>query len=348
MINVTINGTTVSVPRKSTLLEACNAAGVSIPTFCHDERLQAHAACRICVVEVAGARGLMTACSTPAVDGMDVQTHSERVIEARRGVLSLMIANHPLDCLTCVKSGDCRLQDYCYEYGVKEPEFEGAKKNYEIDDSNPFYISDQNKCISCGRCVRVCNELQCTGAIDLAERGFDTHVATPFDVNLEGSKCVSCGNCVAVCPVGALMPKSKELFRQWETKKVRTTCSYCGVGCQMDLIVKGDTVVGAEPANGPANEGLLCVKGRFGYKFLSHPDRLTKPLIRKNGELVESSWDEAYSLVAKKMKQTKEEFGADSLVGLTSARCTNEENYLMQKLFRAVIGTNNIDHCARL
>ncbi len=348
MVNITINKKQYEASEGKTILEVCREIGINIPTLCHDDRLEPHAACRLCVVEIEGKRNLMTACSTKVEQGMVIQTHSEKVMQARRNILDLMISNHPLDCLTCKKSGSCSLQNYCYEYGITEGSYKGAKKNYAIDDSNHFYISDQNKCILCGKCVRVCSELQGTNAIGLSDRGFITKVATPFDEGLSESKCVSCGNCVSVCPVGALEPKSKEIFRLWETRKVRTTCSYCGVGCQMDLLVKGNKVVGVEPAKGPSNNGLLCVKGKFAYPFINHPDRLKTPLIKRNGKFEEATWEEAYELIRDKVNGTKSEYGADVFAGLTSARCTNEENYLFQKLFRAVIGTNNIDHCARL
>lgn len=348
MINAKINGKSVSVPEGYTIFQACESIGLNIPNFCHDERLVPHAACRICVVEVLGSRNLPTSCSTPIAEGMEIYTHSEKVIDARKGVLDLIWANHTPDCLTCEKAGNCKLQNYCYEYGVTDTSFKGERKDISKDDSNPFYYNDQNKCIMCGKCVRICSELQCTNAIGFSERGFLTRINTPFESGLENSECVSCGNCVSVCPVGALMPKSKEKFRAWEVNKVRTTCSYCGVGCQMDLLVKGDNVVGVNPANGPANKGLLCVKGKFGYKFINHPDRLKTPLIKRNGKFEKASWNEAYELIANKINETKKKYGADSLAGLTSARCSNEENYLLQKLFRAGIGTNNIDHCARL
>ncbi len=348
MVTITINKKQYEVLEGKTILEVCREIGIEIPTLCHDDRLEPHAACRLCVVEIEGRRNLMTACSTKVEQGMVIETHSEKVIKSRKNILDLMISNHPLDCLTCNKSGDCGLQKYCYEYGILEGSFKGEKKNYPIDDSNHFYISDPNKCILCGKCVRVCSELQGTNAIGLSDRGFITKVTTPFDEGLINSKCVSCGNCVSVCPVGSLEPKSRERFRKWETRKVRTTCSYCGVGCQMDLIVKGEKVVGVEPAKGPSNNGLLCVKGKFAYPFVNHPDRLKTPLIKRDGKFEEATWEEAYELIAEKIKETKNAYGSDSLAGLTSARCTNEENYLFQKLFRAVVGTNNVDHCARL
>ncbi len=348
MVTITINKKQYEASEGKTILEVCREIGIEIPTLCHDDRLEPHAACRLCVVEIEGRRNLMTACSTKVEQSMVIETHSEKVIKSRRDILDLMITNHPLDCLTCKKSGDCGLQNYCYEYGIAEGSFSGTRKDYPIDDSNHFYISDQNKCILCGKCVRVCSELQETNAIGLSDRGFITKVAAPFDEGLINSKCVSCGNCVSVCPVGALEPKSKERFRLWETRKVRTTCSYCGVGCQMELLVKDQKVVGVEPAKGPSNNGLLCVKGKFAYSFVNHHDRLKTPLIKRNGKFEEATWEEAYKLITDKIIETKEEHGSDALAGLTSARCTNEENYLFQKLFRAAIGTNNIDHCARL
>lgn len=348
MVNITINDKLYEVPEGKSLLEVCREIGINIPTLCHDERLEPHAACRLCVVEVKGRRNLATSCSTKVEKDMVVYTHSEQVIQARRDILSLLISNHPLDCLTCEKAGDCDLQSYCYEYEITDRSFKGARKEYVVDDSNPFYNSDQSKCILCGKCVRVCSELQCTNAIGYSERGFVTHISTPFENGLATSKCVSCGNCVSVCPVGALAPKKKEKFRTWEVRKVRTTCSYCGVGCQMDLLVKGEKIVGVEPANGPSNKGLLCVKGKFGYNFVNHTDRLKTPLIKRNGKFEEATWDEAYNLIKEKTNSIKESYGAESFAGLTSARCSNEENYLFQKLFRAVIGTNSVDHCARL
>lgn len=351
MIKIKINGNECMVEENITVLEACRNMGIDIPTLCHDERLDAHAACRLCVVEVEGKSTLMTSCSLKVYEGLDVQTHSEKVMKARHDILDLLYSNHTKDCLGCDKSGECKLQDYCYEYGVENGSYVGEKRALKVDMSNPFYYYNPNKCILCGKCVNVCKQLQCTSAIDMNERGFETHVGTPFEAGINKSTCVSCGNCVSVCPVGALMPKaSKQLpkARSWDTKRTKTTCSYCGVGCQLELISKDGKVIGAEPVNAKPNNGLLCVKGKFGYKFINSPDRLTAPLVRKNGKLEEASWEEAYGVIASNINRIKKEHGPDSMAGFSSARCTNEDNYLFQKLFRAVIGTNNIDHCARL
>jgi len=348
MVTLKINGQVVSVPEGKTILEAARQLGIEIPTLCHEPRLKPHGACRICVVEVEKARSLQAACSTPVFEGMNVWTETDSVVEARKEILNLLLSNHPLDCLTCNKSGACTLQYLCQKYNITGSSYQGEKNTYEIDDSNPFYTVDLNKCILCRRCVLVCSELQCANAIGVAERGFASQITPPFNRKIDESACVSCGNCVAVCPTGALTPKRKEKFSYAEVKTVRTTCPYCGVGCQMDLLVKGQKIVEIKPAFTVPNDGLLCVKGRFGYNFINHPDRLKKPLIKKNGQFQEATWEEAYQLIVEKIVEAKEKYGSDALAGLASARCTNEENYLMQKLFRGVIGTNNIDHCARL
>lgn len=348
-IQLTIDGSNVTVPSGYTLLQACEVADRRVPNLCYDKRTHAYGGCRLCVVEVQGARTLIASCTTPAADGMVVNTKSERVINARKVNLELLWGKHNNDCLTCEKSGACKLQDYCYEYGISANE--GYEKTFiqHNEESNPFYRFDRSKCILCGKCVHVCDELVGVRAIDFAKRGVDTQVVHPFDRGMEHSDCVSCGNCVSVCPTGALMEKAPAKFRNWEgVKAVRTTCSYCGVGCQMNLIVKDNEIVRVDPADKGPNSETLCVKGKFGYRFINSPERLKKPLIRKAGVLTEASWDEALSLVAEKIKENRDSHGPDSLAALTSARCTNEENYMMQKLFRAAIGTNNIDHCARL
>ncbi len=345
MISLTINGQKVEVEPGTTILQAAEKLGVFIPSFCYDPDLTLVGACRMCVVEVERARNLIASCCTPAGEGMVVHTDTERVHEARRANLNLLLANHPLDCLTCEKTGNCRLQDYCYLYGISETDFSGERKDYGFDDSNPFFIRDMNKCILCGLCVRTCHEINGVGAVGFMNRGFDTKVSAAFDDPLEDSPCVFCGMCVDVCPVGALVPKqSVGKGRPWELATVKTVCPYCGTGCGLELSVKDNEIVGVKgDTSSPVNRGQTCVKGRFGLGFLQSPERLTSPLIRKNGELVESSWEEALNLVAQKLRRTR----STELAGLASARATNEENYLFQKLLRT-LGTNNIDHCARL
>ncbi|MGL1891827.1 MAG: formate dehydrogenase subunit alpha [Spirochaetaceae bacterium] len=350
LINITLNGIAVKVEKGSTILTVCKINGIDIPTFCFDERLKSHSACRICIVEVNGQDTLLPSCSTLVAEGMNIQTHNERVINSRRDILELLWANHPNDCLVCEKSGECDLQKYSYEYDIDPDSYYSfdTKKSHKINYSNKFYINDQNKCILCGKCIRVCDELQNVNTIGFLERGQDSYVGYPLDGSYENSVCVSCGNCVSICPVGALMPKSRDKFRNWDVKKVQTTCSYCGVGCQMDLVINNDKVVRIDPVDNGPNEGLLCVKGKFAYNYINHKDRLTKPLIKKDGEFQEATWDEVLNTIVNKITQLKSKYSSDVFAGLSSAKCTNEENYLMQKFMRAVLGTNNIDHCARL
>ncbi len=348
-MEIVIDGKACKGREGQTILDIAKENGFNIPTLCHIAGLTPTGACRICVVEVEGMRNLVASCSTPATDGMVVQTNSERVVSARRFIVELLVSCHPLDCMVCEKTGDCVLQDLAYSLGVTSSSMTGEKYNYPIDSSNPFIERDYNKCILCQKCVRVCKEVQGIEAIKMTNRGFETKVATAYDTVLQESNCVFCGQCVQVCPVGALTEKkSKGLGRAWELKKVRTTCPYCGVGCQLNLHMRGEQIVRITAVEDAApNKGRLCVKGRFGYDFIYSEDRLTTPLIRENGDFREASWDEALDLVASKFKQIIAENGPDAIAGVSCARSTNEDSYQMQKLFRAVIGTNNIDHCAR-
>jgi len=349
-VRLTIDGIEVHVPAGTTVLEAARQAGIKIPTLCYDPELSKPGACRLCVVEIEGIRNLPASCVTTVAAGMVVRTNTPAIVEARTTILELLLANHPLDCLTCEKSGNCSLQEYAYEYGLRKSGFEGDKHEYPLDDTNPFILRDNNKCILCGRCIRACEEIQGRCILDFAYRGFNTKVTPALDVSMAESECVFCGSCVSVCPVGALTPKMmKGKGRHWELRRVRTTCPYCGTGCNFDLNVKDGQVVGVTSnPDSDVNGRALCVKGRFGYNFIHHPDRLRTPLIKKNGEFVEASWSEAIGLVAEKLGAIKKDFGSDALGIFSSARCTNEENYLMMKFGRAVLGTNNIDHCARL
>ena len=351
-VNMTINGRQVTAREGQTVLEAATEAGIKIPTLCHHPALKPIGSCRLCLVEISRQRTLQPACTFPVMDGAEILTHSPKVEEARRFVLELLLSDHPLDCMTCERTGSCELQDLAYEYGIQQTRFPGVQHDYPIDTSNPFYLRDYNKCILCRRCVRACNEINGVEAIGVIQRGFSSKIGTAFDGTMQDSPCEFCGMCVEVCPTGALQPKlGIGQGRAWELDKVATTCPYCGVGCQYYLSVKDGRIVGVSSKwDAPANHGWTCVKGRYGWDFVHHPDRLTKPLIRreKGGELEEAEWDEALDLVATRFKEIKEKHGPQAFGALSSAKCTNEENFAMAKFARAVMGTNNVDHCARL
>ena len=350
MPTLTIDGKLVEFTPGQTILEVAKANGINIPTLCHLKDTTPTGACRICLVEVKGARTLVASCAMPAGNGMEVKTDTETVHVSRRLNVELLLASGNHNCLTCEKNGSCKLQSLAYAYGITDIRFKGQTQQYPAETENPLIIRDFSRCILCGRCVQACNEIQVNRAIGYGYRGAASKIVTTGDKPYQESDCVFCGQCVEVCPVGALTEKKAVgLGRPWETAKVRTTCPYCGVGCQMDLHVKDGKVVKVTAADGQSNKERLCVKGRFGYDFIDSPERLTTPLIKgEDGRFQEASWDEALTLVAKKFKAIKKEHGADALAGLTSARATNEENYLFQKLFRAGVGTNNVDHCARL
>ncbi len=347
MVNLTIDGKQVRVPKGSTILEAAREAGIPVPTLCWLKKLSPIGSCRMCVVEVDGIRKPVTACDTVAGDGLVVTTQSAKLTEMRRDALKLMLVKHPLDCPVCDKGGECVLQDLVFEHGVDKVEYTVAPFQRETPTYvSPFIKQWPDRCVLCGRCVRACKEVKGIGCIQITGNGFDSYIG-PVD----GVECISCGECLSVCPVGALTDGVRETkARIWESERVRTTCGYCGVGCQLEFNVLNDGIVRVTTTDFDAapNYGSLCVKGRFGWEFVNHPDRLTTPLVRKDGELVEATWDEALGLVAAQFQAIKDEHGADALAGFASARCTNEDNYLFQKFFRAVIGTNNIDHCARL
>lgn len=354
MLNLIVNGMKISSEKKKTIVEFLKEQNIDVPTLCYDDRIENEQKCGICAVEINGE--LKRACETLIEDNMKIKTHSPKVMMERARILNNIVATHTNDCVICSKSGDCKLKKYCLEYNIhsyknnQELTYSNSEnpRAIELDSSNPFYQIDPNRCIACGNCIAVCSNLQCNNDLELKEKNGRLVVGAKKTEKINDSTCVSCGNCVSVCPVGALTAKSKKVFASENLKIVRTTCSYCGVGCQIDFSVKDNEIVDASPANIAPNDGLLCVKGKFGYKFVNHPDRLQRPLIRKNGVLVESTYEEAYEYISKKMKDIKEKFGSDAFAGLSSARCTNEDNFMFQKLFRGVLGTNNIDHCARL
>ena len=348
MVELIIDGRQVTGREGSSIIEAAADVGIDIPNLCYDKTLSVAAACRLCSVEVEGRPNLVPACATEVAEGMVVRTESEAVVEARRVILDLLLSDHPSDCLVCEQAGDCRLQEYCYRYGVRETSYEGERKQLDIEGLNELIERDMNKCILCGKCVRVCQEVQVTNAIDFAERGYEAVVSTSFDRPLDISLCRFCGQCVDLCPTGALINKQLKGTRPWERTTVRTTCPFCGVGCNFDLNVAHDKVVGVTAAyDAPVNQGSLCVKGRFHTDLIESPDRITTPLIKRNGVFEEASWDEALDLVASTLLRIKAKEGPDAIAVLSSARCTNEENYLLQRLTRAGLNTNSIDHCAR-
>ena len=386
MVNIIINGQSIQVEAGKTILQAAQAHDIEIPTLCYHKDLNPTGNCRMCIVEIKGGRFLQAACVTPVWEGMDIQTHSEKVTKDRKITLELMLANHPQDCITCDVSGECELQDLAYEYKASAPAWGSKGTRYLVDsDPNPFIRVDMNRCILCRRCVSACAEIQVRDVWGVAKRGFDEVIVPGANTTMLEARCESCGQCVAYCPTGALSNKMNYgTARAHQVKKVTTTCSYCGVGCQFDLLVKNNKVIGVQSnPNAPVNGMALCVKGRYGYDYIHHPERLTKPKVRRyllegknksdvreSGignrnmdakhdsrlpihdstlwDWVETEWDVALDITANKLMQIRDNFGADSLGFLTSAKCTNEENYLMNKLARQVVGTNNIDHCARL
>jgi predicted molibdopterin-dependent oxidoreductase YjgC len=345
MVNLSINGRKIIVPDGTTVLDAARRNDIYIPTLCDDPRLEPHGGCRLCLIQAKGMPRPVTACTTPVTEGMEVETTNELIERQRRTIVELLLSDHPNDCMVCERAGDCTLQELAYFYDIRSNRFAGERRQYTQKDLNPFIERDMEKCILCGKCVRVCDEIQGLGAIDVAGRGFTAKISPPFGKDLS---CEFCGQCVSICPTGALIGKqSMGKGRQKDVKAIETICTYCGCGCNLTLHVSRNEVVRVTSRPDTINEGWLCVKGRYGYSFINSPDRLMTPLIRKDGAFVPASWDEAFSLIAKKLSSIKQEHGPDAIGGLSSARCTNEENYLFQKFIRAGIGTNNVDHCAR-
>jgi formate dehydrogenase alpha subunit len=347
-IRITIDGKAVETTEGRTILEAALAADVYIPHLCHSPGLKPYGACRMCIVEIEGMRGMPSSCTTAAVDGMVVRSDVEQVNKVRTMTCELLIADHPLTCLTCQANQNCELQTLSSYLGIQESRLRRMTRDPkpEKDESNPFYTRDLDKCVLCGNCTRACHELRGVGAIEISGRGYRSRVAAFGDTPILESDCVSCGECVDRCPVAALTAKKETVPPSAFTI---TTCIYCGVGCGLSLGTRSNKIVQVlGDKESIVNRGSLCVKGRFGLDFVSSEDRLTTPLIRRNGHLEEADWDEALGFVAEKLKAIKEEHGSDALAGLSSAKCTNEENYLFQKFFRAGLGTNNVDHCARL
>ena len=369
---ITLNGRECDFDPGQTILQAARANGIEIPTLCYLEQAGPHGACRLCLVEVEGWEQLPASCETPAREGMRVLTHSPRVVEARREILRMLVLSGNHNCFVadldpdkwteyqlsvmssphhediCPAFGDCRLQDLVVEYGVSTEGLEPNPGPFSLDDDHPVISRDFSRCIQCGRCYQACQAVQVNRAIPAPYGRREDKPQGWFPV-VDYDLCTHCGECVQACPVGALTEKKAlGLGLAREMKKIRTTCPYCGVGCQQWLHIKDQRIVkvtGVE--NAQPNRGRLCVKGRFGYDFIHSPERLTKPLIREGDEFREASWGEALDYTARRFKEIIEKHGPDVVAGVSCARSTNEDSYAMQKLFRAVFKTNNIDHCAR-
>ena len=342
MLNLTINGRAAKVEKGKTVLDACRSAEVYVPTLCDDPDLEPYGGCRLCIVKVEGLRGLPTACTTPAAEGMKVTTEDPELLDVRRWTMQLLLSDHPLDCLTCAQCGACGLQAVAEHLGIRERVLRPLAREAKIDHSNPCFAIDMRKCILCNKCVRACDEVQHLGAIDLVKRGYASAVEPFGGGPIRESICESCGECVERCPTGALTTRN---YLKPESE-ISTVCPYCGTGCRILLGVRGNTVVSARgDHDAPVSRGRLCVKGRFGsFEFVTSPDRLKTPLIRTADGFREASWDEALSLIASEFKKHR----GDAFGGLASAKVTNEDNYVFQKFVRAAMGTNNVDHCARL
>jgi len=351
MVTLTIDGKKVKVKEGTTILKAAEELGIEIPTFCFHDKLEPVGACRMCLVEVEKMPKLQVACATPVAEGMVVKTNTPKVKAARKGVLEFLLINHPLDCPVCDKGGECELQNLVFKYGSDQSRYVEEKRKFSVDPKSkyddltvgPQIIRNMNRCILCCKCVRFITEI--AGETDLGTfgRGSRSEINILPDIPVDNPYS---GNVVEICPVGALTSKSfRYKIRVWQTKATPSICPLCGDGCNIKLWTKDDKIYRiTSRRNDLVDEGFLCDKGRFGFGFVNHPDRLTHPLVKKNGKLLPADWDEAIELVASKLRLTKEQSGADSLAGVGSPKLTNEECYLFQKFFRVVLGTNNIGH----
>ncbi|MHA1839381.1 MAG: molybdopterin-dependent oxidoreductase, partial [Candidatus Ranarchaeia archaeon] len=347
---ITIDGKQYPFKPGQTVLEAAKENGISIPTLCYHPCLPPQSACRLCLVEVEGAKTLCASCSYPVYDGMKVQTRSTRVIKARRVILELILSSHELKCVVCDKNGACELQKIAYDMGIDKSRFGVVSRGLAADHSSPSIVLDMNQCVLCGRCVAACNEVMVNEVLGIIHRGSNSVVATAFETPLKESDCVQCGACLAVCPVSAILDhQSLGRGRPFEMQKTQVVCPYCGVGCILEVNTRdGEFIRVTTDEPGHVNGIMSCVKGRFGLDYVKHPDRITTPLIKQDGKFRKATWKEAYALISKQFMEIKRKFGADALAGFSSSKCTNEENYLMQKFVRCVLGTNNVDNCARL
>ena len=340
MVNLTIDGQQVTVSKTATIYEAAMEIGINIPVLCYAKKLMPYGACRFCLVEIEQMKGrLIPACTTPVSEGMVVTTTSEEIEKVRKTVMEFLLVNHVLDCPVCDKGGECDLQDLAYEFGSTSNRFEGEKFDLPTDEINPLIERNMNRCVLCGRCVRVCDEVVGYGSYSFINRGFETKIATAYD---RGLSCEFCGQCVSLCPVGAILPRPfKFKARPWQIKEVDSVCGYCGNGCTVTLGVKDNKVetIRFNDEIG-VNDGNLCIRGRFGYSYVNHEDRLTRPLVRKDGQLVEVDWDEALQAAADGLAKAQQGQGAGILAG---ARLTNEELFMLKQVAKT-LGTENLDN----
>ncbi|MFA5018158.1 MAG: formate dehydrogenase subunit alpha, partial [Methylobacter sp.] len=352
LVTLEIDGFQVTAPAGTSVMRAAASIGIEIPKLCATDSIEPFGSCRLCVVQIEGGRGMPASCTTPVAEGLKIVTQNKKLADVRRGIMELYISDHPLDCLTCSANGDCELQDMAGVVGLREVRYNPIEThlNAEKDHSNPYFSFDPSKCIVCSRCVRACEETQGTFALTIDGRGFDSKVSPSQNQPFMDSECVSCGACVQACPTATLMEKSVIDNGQPEHAIV-TTCAYCGVGCSFRAEMKGEQVIRMVPhKDGKANHGHSCVKGRFAFGYATHKDRITKPMIRASIKDAwrEVSWEEAINHAASELKRIQAKYGKDSIGGITSSRCTNEEVYIMQKLIRAGFGNNNVDTCARV
>ncbi len=351
-VTLTIDGQSVTVPKGTSIMAAAASMGTQVPKLCATDSLEPFGSCRLCIVQIEGRRGYPASCTTPAEEGLVVHTENAGIAKRRRGVMELYISDHPLDCLTCSANGDCELQDMAGKVGLREVRYGYDGANHLAapkDESNPYFTFEASKCIACSRCVRACEDIQGTFALTLEGRGFASKISAG-GADFMGSECVSCGACVQACPTATLNEKSVIALGTPEHSLV-TTCAYCGVGCSFKAEMKGETVVRMVPyKDGKANAGHSCVKGRFAFGYATHKDRKTKPMIRAaiTDPWQEVSWEHAVARAASEFKRIQAQYGRDSVGGITSSRCTNEETFLVQKLIRGAFGNNNVDTCARV